>query len=285
VFDAVLVDDGQDFARGWWDLLRDHVCRPGGEMLLVSDPTQDLSDRRDWTEEEHMADAGFSGPWGELEGSYRLPSDIVPIANEFSLRYLDGERLAVSVPDDRHCVPGRNAPSVRRWLNVSPTVSLGRQIGYEVAELLDHDPDLSPADVVFLCESHADGLQAVKVLEACGIEVQHVFADDRRQRSRRERRFWPDAPGVKGCTVQGFKGWESRAVVMGIDTWPDALRRTYVALTRVKADRRGRPTYISVVNGDPSMARFGEFFENPVVEWPAPPRSPVTRVHESAQNA
>ncbi|HEX4983094.1 MAG TPA: NERD domain-containing protein [Ilumatobacteraceae bacterium] len=270
VFDAVLVDEGQDFTLEWWNLLRQNVCRPDGEMLLVSDPTQDLYDKRAWVEEDSMAGAGFSGPWAELEGSYRLPSDIVPIANEFSLRYLDGERLAVSVPDDRHCVSGRTTPSVRRWLNVSPIVSLGRQIGYEVAELLDRGPDLSPADVVFLCESHADGLQAVKVIQACGIEVHHVFADDRRERARRERRFWPDGPGVKGCTVQGFKGWESRAVVMGIDTWPDALRRTYVALTRVKADRRGRPTYISVVNGDPSMARFGEFFENPVVEWPAP---------------
>ncbi len=275
VFDAVLVDEGQDFTLEWWNLLRDHVCRPGGEMLLVSDPTQDLYDKRAWVEEDSMAGAGFSGPWAELEGSYRIPDDLVPIANEFSLRYLDGERLAVSVPDDRQCVSGRAAPSVRRWLNVSPTVSLGRQIGYEVAALLDRDPTLSPADVVFLCETHAEGLQAVKVIEACGIAVHHVFADDRREQGRRKRRFWADAPGVKGCTVHSFKGWEARALVMGIDTWPDALRRTYVALTRLKADRLGRPAYISVVNGDPSMARFGEFFEHPVVEWPAP--RPTTR--------
>jgi hypothetical protein len=271
VFDAVLVDEGQDFTLAWWNLLRDHVCRRDGEMLLVSDPTQDLDDRRAWTAEDHMVGAGFSGPWAELEGSYRIPADIVPIANEFSLRYLDGERLAVSVPDDQRCVVGDAAPSVRRWLNVSPTVSIGRQIGYEVAEMLDRDPELSPSDVVFLCETHAEGLQAVKVIEAaCGIEVHHVFADDRREQSRRRRRFWPDAPAVKGCTVRSFKGWETRALVMGIDTWPDAARRTYVALTRLKADRLGRPSYITIVNGDPSMARFGEFFENPVVEWPTP---------------
>jgi hypothetical protein len=269
-FDAVLVDEGQDFTLEWWNLLRRHVCRPDGEMLLVSDPTQDLYDKRAWTEEEHMLGAGFSGPWTELEGSYRIPADLVPIANEFSLRYLDGERLAVSVPDDPSIVAGQGAPTVRRWLNVSPRVSLGRQIGFEVAQLLDRDPDLSPADVVFLCETHAEGLQAVKVLEACGVEVHHIFADDPRARNRRKRRFWPDAPGVKGCTVHSFKGWESRALVMGIDTWPDSLRRAYVALTRLKADRLGRAAYITVVNGDPGMARFGEFFENPRIDWPAP---------------
>jgi hypothetical protein len=181
----------------------------------------------------------------------------------------------VSVPDNERCVAGPSTPTGRRWLNVSPTVSLGRQIGYEVAELLDRDPDLSPADVVFLCETHAEGLQAVKVIEACGIEVHHVFAEDRREQGRRRRRFWPDAPVVKGCTVHTFKGWESRALVMGIDTWPDALRRTYVALTRLKADRLGRPAYLSVVNGDPSMARFGEFFDQPLVEWPAPRATPT----------
>jgi hypothetical protein len=267
VFDAVLVDEGQDFTLEWWNLLRDHVCRRDGEMLLVSDPTQDLYDKRAWTDEEHIAGAGFSGPWIELEGSYRIPSDIVPITNEFSLRYLDGERRAVSVPGDQDGRPtAPTAPTVRRWLNVSPKVSLGRQIGFEVAELLDAERDLSPADVVFLCETHAEGLQAVKVIEACGIGVHHVFAEDRREQGRRQRRFWPDAPVVKGCTVHSFKGWESRAVVMGIDTWPDALRRTYIALTRLKADRLGRPSYLSVVNGDPSMARFGEFFDNPVLE-------------------
>ena len=62
---------------------------------------------------------------------------------------------------------------------------------------------------------------------------------------------------------------------MGIDTWPDALRRTYVALTRLKADRLGRPAYISVVNGDPSMARFGEFFDQPRGRMARPRATPT----------
>ncbi|MEZ5249979.1 MAG: hypothetical protein R2713_12440 [Ilumatobacteraceae bacterium] len=32
-FDAVLVDEGQDFSLKWWNFLREHVVRPGGEML------------------------------------------------------------------------------------------------------------------------------------------------------------------------------------------------------------------------------------------------------------
>jgi superfamily I DNA/RNA helicase len=42
-YDAVLVDEGQDFTLEWWQLLRDHVRKDAtGEMLLVADPTQDI---------------------------------------------------------------------------------------------------------------------------------------------------------------------------------------------------------------------------------------------------
>lgn len=61
-FDAVLVDEGQDFTHEWWNMLRHHVLAPDGEMLLVCDPTQDLYDVRSWTDEASMPDAGFNGP-------------------------------------------------------------------------------------------------------------------------------------------------------------------------------------------------------------------------------
>jgi hypothetical protein len=41
-FDAVLVDEGQDFGLQWWNLLREPRGSTGGEMLLVTDPTVDL---------------------------------------------------------------------------------------------------------------------------------------------------------------------------------------------------------------------------------------------------
>ena len=53
-FDAVLIDEGQDFTLDWWNLLREHVVRPDGEMLLVADPTQDVYGKRAWTDEQQM---------------------------------------------------------------------------------------------------------------------------------------------------------------------------------------------------------------------------------------
>ena len=231
VFDAVLVDEGQDFTLEWWNLLRDHVCRPGWRdaARVGSDagPLRQAGVGRGGAAWSAPGSPG-RGPSSRARTGSRTTSCRSPTSSACATSTVSG--WPCRSPTIASASSGRAAPSVRRWLNVSPTVSLGRQIGYEVAALLDRDPELSPADVVFLCETHAEGLQAVKVIEACGIEVHHVFADDRREQGRRRRRFWPDAPGVKGCTVHSFKGWESRALVMGIDTWPDALRRTYVAL-------------------------------------------------------
>ena len=90
-------------------MLRHHVVADEGEMVLVSDPTQDVYDKKSWTDEEQMIGSGFSGPWTELSGSYRLPSDLVPIANAFAARYLDGELLAGTVPTDRAAISASRA--------------------------------------------------------------------------------------------------------------------------------------------------------------------------------
>ena len=57
-YDAILVDEGQDFYLSWWQTLR-MALKKGGEMVLVADKTQDIYERgAAWTEEA-MRGAGF----------------------------------------------------------------------------------------------------------------------------------------------------------------------------------------------------------------------------------
>lgn len=281
-YDAVLVDEGQDFTLDWWNLLRHHVVRPDGEMLLVADPTQDVYGQRAWTDEERMLGSGFSGPWTELKGSYRLPSDLVPIVNEFARRYLPGERIAAEVPVGQPELIGAQAPTIRHWENIARSDELGTAIGREVIRLLRSHPDLAPSDVVFLCESHQQGIDAVRVIEAAGHPVHHIFANGKNAKTAAKRRFRPDAPGVKGCTVHSFKGWESRALVTGIGRNDNSRRLAYVAMTRVVTPRDGRPAYLSIVNSDTAISRFDSTFRPwttlavPLWEPPSGPQRPST---------
>lgn len=267
-FDAVLIDEGQDFTLAWWNMLRHHVVEPDGEMLLVADPTQDVYEKRSWTDEDEMRGAGFSGPWTELKGSYRMPSDLVPLTNSFARKYLSGECVEADVPADLAEVVGHPGTTRRKWFNIDRQSELGIEIGREVVRLLEHDASLSPRDVVFLCEHHRKGLDAVREIEAAGHDVHHIFSTDPKDRGRLKRRFWPDSDGVKGCTVHSFKGWETPALVMGIGTQLDSRRLAYVAMTRITGRGSRGVGYLSVVNSDLSIAGFQSAFE----QW-APPRA------------
>jgi hypothetical protein len=263
-FDAVLVDEGQDFSLKWWNMLRQHVCLPNGELLLVADPTQDVYGQRAWTDEESMIGAGFSGPWTDLRGSYRMPPDLTPVVAEFAQLHLGDWDVNPAVPYDHPQRPGRYQPTVKRWVNTERGESCGERLGAEVVQLLNNNPDLAPSDVVFLA-NHREGLEAVKVITDAGYQVQHVFGSTDAEKRNRKMRFWGSAAGVKGCTVQSFKGWESRAVVMSVGWGGEARRLAYVGLTRVKGDRANRSAFVTVVNSDFGLRSFQQRFERSAV--------------------
>ena len=268
-YDAVLIDEGQDFALDWWNLLRHHVVAPDGEMLLVADPTQDVYARHAWTDEEQMLGAGFSGRWTELSGSYRMPGDLVGIANEFAVRHVRGERIAGTAPRagvDVDIADTGASRSVRRWRNVDRIDDLGVEVGREVVRLLAQHRHLAPNDVAFLLERHCDGMAAVAEIERAGYGVHHVFSDTKQGQRIRKARFWPEADGIKGCTVHSFKGWETPTLVMGVGRSTGSRRLAYVSMTRAKGGTSDGPSFVSVVNADPKIAGFQSVFE----EW-APP--------------
>ena len=216
--------------------------------------------KRAWTDEERMIGAGFSGPWTELRGSYRLPPDLTPVIAEFAQLHLSGLDVTPSVPNDHPQQVGRYKPTVKRWVNTEQGESCGRRLGDEVVRLLRDNPDLAPSDVVFLA-NHREGLVAARIISEAGYEVMHTFGNTDAEKRERKLRFYGTSNGVKGCTVQSFKGWESRAVVMAVSGGEEPRRLLYVGLTRVKGDRTNRSAFVTVVNSDHGLRSFRERFE------------------------
>jgi hypothetical protein len=203
-YDAILVDEGQDFELDWWNFLRESVRKPGGEMLLVADSTQDLYGRSGWTTEAQMRGAGFSGPWTQLRGSYRVPPGLAPLLSRFATDYLAGEIDVPAPPpdaEDQLFGPDLVDRCQRRWLETPPD-RVAEVMAEEVRRLAEDVAGLHPDDVVFLVENHALGLDVVARLEKLGLGITHVFTfEDDEERRERKHRFWGGAGGTKGCTV------------------------------------------------------------------------------------
>lgn len=259
-YDAILVDEGQDFELDWWNLLREQV-RPGGEMLLVADPTQNIFDRAAWTDEDHMLGSGFSGQWTKLDACYRLPNDMVGAIATFGREFIGGDVVGPTPRPTDGMLPFVDSPTVARWQNVRSSRELPETAAKFAADLADSSDGLDASDIVLLCETHDQGLLAVKHLEKLGHDVHHMFAKDRSERKLRKQRFWADARGIKACTIHSFKGWESRAVVLCVGNGRNSARLAYVAMTRLQADAGGRSAYIGVVNANTELNGFRESFK------------------------
>jgi hypothetical protein len=259
-FDAVLVDEGQDFRLQWWNLLRELVVRPDGEMLLAADPTVDLYGKSSWATPSTLEAAGFTEPWIEMTGSYRMAPELIEATNGFAIEFVSSDASVPLVPADQAAVVGQLSQGRPTWQNLARVGDLGHAIGHEVVRLLSEDPELSPRDVVYLCEYHHDGLAAAEVIESAGYPVHHLYSRDPDERQRRKSRFWPDADAVKGCTVHAFKGWESPAVVLGIGMEERSRQIAYAAMTRVCSTLGQTTSYLSVLNADPRMAEHQDRF-------------------------
>jgi hypothetical protein len=252
-YDAILVDEGQDFRLSWWEALR-RVLRPGGEMVLVADATQDLYGTAGRWTDEAMTGAGFRGEWTRLEGNYRIPESLIPRIRDFASRFIPAERR--DVPRTRqmefdHC------PCKARWIQTDP----GHLAEQCVDAVLHASGWLgsagSNADIVFLASSNPLGRRVAETLAAKDVRMLHTFDCEQRNARQSKLAFFMGDSRMKGTTIHSFKGWETRMLIVGVEPRAclEAKTALYVALTRVKRHERG--SIVIVVCAEPSLAEYG----------------------------
>ncbi len=259
IYDAVLVDEGQDFLPGWWNVLR-KVCKENGEMLLVADATQDIYDTaRSWTDEA-MTGAGFSGGWAELKISYRLPQLALDYATKFAEQFLpkDMVNLPVSVQGELSLFP-----CALKW--VQTREELVSEVCREELFLLaiDAEPDLlSIPDITFLSNTKKSGYEVIEEIGKKGVKTVHTFARDNKESRRQKVGFYMGDSRIKATTLHSFKGWESRAIVIFIGQQVDtkSLALIYTGLTRLKRHTEG--SYLTIVSCANELISYGK-------TWPA----------------
>jgi thymidine kinase len=261
LYDAVLVDEGQDFDPSWWQLLR-RLCRPDGEMVIVADTTQDVYDKaRLWTDQA-MIGAGFSGRWNELPSSYRMPSPLLHLAARFAESFLPVDQLIAPAPPQGELA---TEPCHLRWVQVASEAvaqaCVDEALRFVTVRTI---ATVAVTDLTVLVDRIDVGVDIVKILNVRGIRTAETFvlpsdADKtaRREERRKKLAFWKGSPRVKVTTLHSYKGWEGRTLVVGLTRarTPTDRALIYSGLTRLKRHPAG--SFLTVVCCADGLREFG----------------------------
>jgi hypothetical protein len=251
------VDEGQDYRPLWWNVLR-KACKPGGEVILAADATQDIyGTARAWTDDV-MKGAGFEqgGRWAQLGVSYRLPPDALQSARRFAETFLPKSLVNLPVHEQGSL---DLYPCRLRWVQCESTAS-SSIVAEEVIALMKHTglgSGLANADVTVLAADMATGSGIIGELNNRNINTVETFGDDHR---RKKMGFYMGDAGVKATTLHSFKGWEARMLVVYVSSASDAqtLALVYAGMTRLKRHSRG--SWLTIVSSAPELRAFGTTF-------------------------
>lgn len=261
-FDAVLVDEGQDFLPEWWQIVR-ALCRDDGERLLTSDSTQDIYKRSSAWTDEAMNGAGFTGRWIELGISYRLPETVADFALAFAEKYLPERQV---IKPQKSLQQGFDyGDCYINWLDCE---YVGDQeyldtVAAQVSSMVENLEDGgSWADITVIVTSRDFGYALSQSLKRYKIESINTFGGpvskgasiEQEQLERRKKQaFTLVADKVKVTTINSAKGLEARGIVvaLGRSASEELASLAYTAITRVKASSRG--SALVIVN---SVNRF-----------------------------
>ncbi len=255
-YDAILVDEGQDYRPLWWNVLR-KVCKPHGEVVLVADATQDVYGTAGAWTDDVMKGAGFQGGrWAQLGVSYRMPPDAIQFARTFAERFLPKGSVDLPSPEQGSL----DFYECRlRWVQCGPA-DAGRVAANEVVALMHHTgiaSGLANADITVLAADMSTGSAIVEELKNREIKTLDTFGVDHR---RKKMGFYMGDARVKATTLHSFKGWETRLLVVYVSNAAHlkSLALIYAGLTRLKRDTNG--SWLTVVCSAPELREFGSTF-------------------------
>ncbi|WP_180168584.1 nuclease-related domain-containing DEAD/DEAH box helicase [Acinetobacter sp. YH01003] len=258
-YDAILVDEGQDFNPEWWEILKSLLAE-GGEMLLCADTTQDIYASADLWTDDVMKNAGFRGAWAELKQTYRLPDNLIPLANKYAELFLPLEKVIKS--------ESKNEPQGSLdfgiieeakliWKNIAEIneatfLAEFKEFRSQVVHLA-----LSNSDITILVQSHEIGMLVCQALDHLKLKYIDIFSKDPIESRQKKMFFFKGDLRIKVCTIHSFKGWEAKALLV---VW-DKVHQTkdhalfYTAITRLKT---GKGSILYVANAEPSLVEYGK---------------------------
>lgn len=207
-YDAILIDEGQDFYYEWYNLLNKFLSERD-ELIVVCDKKQNIYERDlNWLDKRIKSqNLDKFGDWIDLATSFRIPPKINHIANKFT-EYFNIESDLKTVSSQELALFDNY-----KYLKVQ-SIDFVQEIGNEVENLKKAGVHLS--DICILVFEHKEGLELVKYFKnKKNIEMNHVFEEEEKK-TRHKKSFWMGDSRLKASTIHSFKGWEVNYIILYI---------------------------------------------------------------------
>jgi superfamily I DNA and RNA helicase len=268
-YDAVLVDEAQDLTPDQIAALASVLQSSRSEILLCFDNAQDVFSKRGEWSRGAFSQLEFREAAIHLTESRRMPPRLATIANGFARHFLEvAEGDLLQVPDTETFDEHRD---VMTWIQCDEWDLVPVALA-EISALFDSSGQTSRdrvawVDLVVAARTRERAFAMSAALEQQGLPVLCAVAgktgstEDQNAKSN----FYKGRGRLKVSTIKSLKGFETSTMIVVIDAIPTvgadaALREVYTAITRLKGREGG--SSLTVVCAEPSLARFGEFFNH-----------------------
>ena len=264
-FDAVLIDEGQDFKEEWFKFIRLFLTE-NQEALIAIDEKQNIYGR----EKMKLKGVG-AGKWGVLKRGYRLNNLHAKIANDFSKRFLsNGEDLEtpyIELHDEKQQSLPIDPEPKAFWKNVNDIIEAQNQV-FKILNYLDKEQKNEFSDTTVLVSEHSFGLDLKQYLLKKfnnKIKILDIFENKLSNFGRtsvidkqKKMLFKTGTKKLLMCTIKSFKGWERRNIIIVTDSDENNKNKKkyydqeiYTSLTRVREK-------LIVINRSEKYRKFGD---------------------------
>jgi len=240
-YDVIIIDEGQDFKKNWYDLIRKFL-NPNGEILIALDQKQNIYNR-----EKKMSLKGIGGGrWGILKKSYRLLNPHIELANKFSEKFLideneESEDPIIEIDENVQFKLPFTAEPASFFLNIVNDSDLNDSVVGIIKDLFDKK--VSPSDIAILVTNHDQGrnLKQVIIDTFEDIKIMDIFHTMPVKQRQQKILFKVHSDKLKMATIASFKGWDRRNVIIITDKISNIEKNNnrmdyefYTSMTRVR---------------------------------------------------
>lgn len=247
-YDAIIIDEGQDFEKNWFDILKKCFLKKDGEFLIIADEKQNIYNKE--LDNEKKVLTNIRGNWNKLKQSHRTDGLFVRLANAFQYNFFKDkyeldENMQLQLflnMEQQYLVYTRTTRDRQQIVDNTLKFLKDKQIHFNNCCFLSNAIEVLREIEYLLRTKHNIATEITfetkEEFEAINQQYQNKIEEQKQLKDFRRAKkfgFYNNSGKLKLSTIHSFKGWETDHIILIIDynkkLTPEVI---YTAITRCK---------------------------------------------------